>query len=130
AVAQFSELISGAPQLKLLVTSRVPLHLSGEHEYPVPPLRLPDRAHLPELAALSQYEAVALFIDRARAVKSGFAVTNQNAPALAEICIRLDGLPLAIELAAARAKVLSPQALLARLEQRLDLLTGPQNVPA
>jgi predicted ATPase/class 3 adenylate cyclase len=123
-------LLAAAPQLKLLVTSRVPLHLSGEHEFEVPPLALPDAAHLPDVEALSQYEAVALFVERARAVKADFAVTNANAPAIAEICISLDGLPLAIELAAARAKLLSPQALLARLEQRFDLLTGgPRDQP-
>ncbi len=97
----------------------------------MPPLDLPDPAHLPAISSLSQYEAVALFIERARAVKADFAVTNANAPAVAEICVRLDGLPLAIELAAARAKLLSPQALLARLEQSLDLLTGgPRDAPA
>ena len=85
----------------------------------------------PTIAALSQYDAVALFVERARAVKADFAVTDANAPAVAEICVRLDGLPLAIELAAARAKLLSPQALLARLEQRFDLLTGgPRDQPA
>ena len=131
AAPALAELLAAAPQLKLLVTSRIPLRLSGEHEYPVPPLDLPDPAHLPEIASLSQYEAVALFIERARAVKADFAVTNANAPAVAEICVRLDGLPLAIELAAARAKLLSPQALLARLEQSLDLLTGgPRDLPA
>jgi predicted ATPase len=119
------------PELKLLVTSRIPLHLSGEHELQVPPLDVPDPAHLPEIDALSQYDAVALFVERAQAVKSDFAVTSANAPAIAEICVRLDGLPLAIELAAARAKLLSPQALLARLEQRFDLLTGgPRDLPA
>ena len=97
----------------------------------MPPLDLPDPAHLPDVSSLSQYEAVALFIERARAVKADFAVTNENAPAVAEICVRLDGLPLAIELAAARVKLLSPQALLARLEQSLDLLTGgPRDMPA
>ena len=97
----------------------------------MPPLGLPDPAHLPEIASLSQYEAVALFVERARAVKADFALTDANAPAVAEICVRLDGLPLAIELAAARAKLLSPQALLARLEQRFDLLTGgPRDLPA
>jgi len=126
-----SELLAGAPQLKLLVTSRIPLHLSGEHELQVPPLGVPDPAHLPEIDALSQYDAVALFVERAQAVKADFAVTSANAPAIAEICVRLDGLPLAIELAAARAKLLSPQALLARLEQRFDLLTGgPRDLPA
>ncbi|HEV3474350.1 MAG TPA: adenylate/guanylate cyclase domain-containing protein, partial [Actinomycetota bacterium] len=117
-------LLNCAPRLKLLVTSRIVLHLSGEQEYPVPPLALPDPAHLPGLEALSQFEAVALFIDRARAVKPDFAVTNENAPAVAEICARLDGLPLAIELAAVRVKLLSPQSMLARLGQRLPLLTG------
>ena len=125
-----AELLAAARQLKLLVTSRTPLHLSGEHEFPVPPLTLPDPAHLPELASMSQYEAVALFVDRAQGVKADFAVTSANAPAIAEICVKLDGLPLAIELAAARAKLLSPQALLARLEQRFDLLTGgPRDMP-
>jgi predicted ATPase len=124
-------LLAAAPHLKLLATSRTPLHLSGEHEFPVPPLELPDLAHLPAFDALSQYEAVALFVERARAVKADFAVTSSNAPAIAQICIGLDGLPLAIELAAARAKLLSPQALLARLEQRFDLLTGgPRDQPA
>jgi len=86
---------------------------------------------LPDLVTLSQYEAVALFIARAQAVKPEFQVTNANAPAVAEICVRLDGLPLAIELAAARIKLLPPQALLARLGQRFTLLTsGAQDVPA
>jgi predicted ATPase/class 3 adenylate cyclase len=130
ATPALSTLLAAAPQLKLLVTSRTPLHLSGEHELQVPPLALPDPDHLPDAAALSQYEAVALFVERARAVKADFAITNANAPAVAEICVRLDGLPLAIELAAARAKLLSPQALLARLEQRFDLLTGgPRDQP-
>jgi predicted ATPase len=130
ATPVLSTLLAGAPQLKLLATSRTPLHLSGEHELQVPPLELPDPSHLPDAEALSQYEAVELFTERARAVKADFAITNANAPAVAEICVRLDGLPLAIELAAARAKLLSPQALLARLEQRFDLLTGgPRDQP-
>jgi len=130
AAPALSELLAAAPQLKLLVTSRTSLHLSGEHELEVPPLGVPDPANLPEIDALSEYEAVALFIERAQAVKADFAVTKANAPALAEICVRLDGLPLAIELAAARAKLLSPQALLARLEDRFDLLTGgPRDMP-
>jgi predicted ATPase/class 3 adenylate cyclase len=131
AAPVLSELLAAAPQVKLLVTSRTPAHLSGEHEFPVPPLELPDPAHLPEPGSLSQYEAVALFIERARAVKPDFAVTSENAPAVAEICVRLDGLPLAIELAAARTRLLSPQALLSRLEESLDLLTaGPRDQPA
>ena len=131
AAPELAELLAAAPELKLLVTSRTPLHLSGEHEFSVPSLSLPDLAHLPELASISQYEAVALFVDRAQAVKADFAVTSANAPAVAEMCVRLDGLPLAIELAASRAKLLSPQALLARLEQRFDLLIGgPRDMPA
>ncbi len=131
AAVEVSALLARCPQLNVLVTSRAVLHLSGEHEFPVPPLSLPDPRHLPDLMTLSQYEAVALFIARAQAVKPEFQVTNANAPAVAEICVRLDGLPLAIELAAARSKMLPPQALLARLGQRFTLLTsGAQDVPA
>ena len=125
-----AELLTSAPCLKVLVTSRAVLHLSGEHEYSVPPLMLPDSQHLLSADRLSQYAAVALFIDRAQAVKSDFAITNANAPAVAEICYRLDGLPLAIELAAVRLKQFGPEALLKRLEQRLPLLTGgPLDLP-
>ena len=130
----FEHVVSGAPvvaaflatcpQLKVLVTSRVVLHLSGEHECPVPPLALPDATHLPSVEALSHYAAVALFIQRACAVKPDFRVDTSNAPALAEICRRLDGLPLAIELAAARSKIFPPQALLARLGYPFELLRG------
>jgi predicted ATPase/class 3 adenylate cyclase len=119
-----AELLAAAPGLKVLVTSRTPLRLMGEREFAVSPLSLPDPKQLPELERLTQYEAVRLFIERAQAVKADFAVTNANAPAVAEICIRLDGLPLAIELAAARVKLFPPQALLARLEKRLTFLTG------
>jgi len=119
-----SALLAGAPSLKALVTSRAPLHLSGEHEYSVPPLAVPDLdASLPP-ATLAGYEAVQLFVERAHAVKPEFELTSENAPAVAEICARLDGLPLAIELGAARVRILSPQALLGRLSQRLVLLTG------
>jgi predicted ATPase/class 3 adenylate cyclase len=117
-------LLAAAPHLKMLVTSRAPLRLAAEQEYAVQPLGLPDAKRLPELPALSQYEAIALFIDRARAVRPDFKLTIQNAPAVAEICVRLDGLPLAIELAAARVRAMTPQALRPRLEQRLKLLTG------
>ena len=124
-------LLAACPQLKVLVTSREVLHVRGEQEFAVPPLSLPDPKRLPDLLALSQYEAVALFIQRAQAVRPEFEVTNANAPAVAEICVRLDGLPLAIELAAARIKVLPPQALLARLGQRLVVLTSAaRDVPA
>jgi predicted ATPase/class 3 adenylate cyclase len=119
-----AELLAACPRLKCLVTSRVVLRLSGEHECPVPPLELPDPRHLPPVEALSQYAAVALFIQRALAAKPDFRVDNANAPAVAEICVRLDGLPLALELAAARLKLLPPQALMARLGRRLELLRG------
>ncbi|MFN8526669.1 MAG: tetratricopeptide repeat protein [Chloroflexota bacterium] len=119
-----SRLLEASTGLKVLVTSRAPLQLRGEHERQVPPLALPDRQHPPSASALSLFGAVALFIERAVAIKPDFAVTNDNAPAVAEICHRLDGLPLAIELAAARVRLLTPQAMLARLEHRLPLLTG------
>ena len=126
-----TDLLKAAPGLKVLVTSRVVLHLYGEQEYPVPPLAVPDPTRLPPLDALLQYAAVALFIHRARAVKPDFHVTNANALAIAEICARLDGLPLALELAAARVKLFPPQALLARLTQRFTTLTGgARDLPA
>ncbi len=124
AAPEVNELLSGAPGITILVSSRSPLRVYGEQEYPVPPLSLPDPEHLPEADALSQYGSVALFIERAMAVAPGFAVTAANAPAIAEICVRLDGLPLAIELAAARVRALSPQAILGRLGHRLTLLSG------
>jgi predicted ATPase/class 3 adenylate cyclase/DNA-binding CsgD family transcriptional regulator len=131
AAPLLGELLAVAPRLKLLVTSRTMLRLSGEHEFAVPPLVLPDRNLLPPLERLTQYAAVQLFIARAQAVKTDFTVTNANAPAVAEICHRLDGLPLAIELAAARVKLFSPLALLERLHSSLSLLTGgARDVPA
>jgi predicted ATPase/class 3 adenylate cyclase/DNA-binding CsgD family transcriptional regulator len=129
AAVQVADLLATCPQLKVIVTSRVVLHVQAEQEFFVPSLSLPDPNHLPDLAALSQYEAVALFIRRAQSARPDFQVTNANAPAVAEICARLDGLPLAIELAAARMKLLSPEALLARLHQPLQVLTsGPREV--
>jgi predicted ATPase/DNA-binding CsgD family transcriptional regulator/Tfp pilus assembly protein PilF len=119
-----SALLTSAPGLKILVTSRALLHLHDEQEFPVSPLQLPHTRPLPTVEILSQCEAVALFIQRARAVQPDFQVINENAPAVAEICHRLDGLPLAIELAAARIKLFPPQALLTRLQRRLTLLTG------
>ncbi len=119
------------PGLKVLTTSRACLEIRGEREYPVPPLMLPDLANLPSPERLSQYESVRLFIDRATAIRSDFSVTNENAPAIAEICYRLDGLPLAIELAAARIRMLTPAAMLQRLSDPLKLLTGgPRDLPA
>jgi predicted ATPase/class 3 adenylate cyclase len=124
AAPRVSDLLTAAPGLKVLLTSREVLRLSGESDYPVPPLSLPDPKRLPPLERLTQYEAVALFIDRAVAVKPAFAVTHENAPAVAEICHRLDGLPLAIELAAARVRVLPPQRMLVELSHRLSFLMG------
>jgi predicted ATPase/class 3 adenylate cyclase/Tfp pilus assembly protein PilF len=124
AAPQVTELLAVAPGLKVLATSRAPLGLYGEHEFPVPPLSLPDLKRPPPLERLTQYEAVGLFVERAQAIKPDFKVTNESAPAVAEICVRLDGLPLAIELAAARIKMLPPKAMLQRLTSRLKLLTG------
>lgn len=123
------EILSACRGVKVLVTSREVLHLYGEKEYVVPPMTVPyapgaTSKHRTSVEQLTQYESVLLFIERARLVKSDFAVTNENAPAVAEICYRLDGLPLAIELAAARIKLLPPQAMLSRLQSRLKLLTG------
>jgi class 3 adenylate cyclase len=117
-------LLAWAPGLKVLATSRTSLRLYGEHVYPVPPLSMPDLERPPPLERLTQYEAVGLFVERARAVRPEFKVTNESAPAVAEICVRLDGLPLAIELAAARITMLPPKAMLQRLSSRLKLLTG------
>jgi predicted ATPase/class 3 adenylate cyclase len=124
AAPAVSTLLASAPRLKVLATSRMPLRLRAEHEYPVPSLAVPQRQPPPTAEQIVQFEAVRLFIARAQAVNPDFALTNHNAPAVAEICWRLDGLPLAIELAAARVRMLSPQALLSRLEQRLPFLTG------
>ncbi len=125
------ELLAACPRLKMLVTSREVLHVRAEREFSVPPMTLPDLKNLPDLATLSHNAAVTLFLQRAQAVKPDFQLTNGNARAIAEICVRLDGLPLAIELAAARVKLLPPQALLSRLDQRLAVLTGvSRDVPA
>jgi predicted ATPase/class 3 adenylate cyclase len=129
--SSLAALLAATNSLKLLITSRAPLRLAAEREYAVLPLELPDAEDMRGAAALQEYEAVALFVERARAARSDFELTNRNAPAVAEICVRLDGLPLAIELAAARVRALTPQAVLRRLEQRLELLTGgPRDAPA
>jgi len=124
AAVPLAELLAACPKLKLLVTSQVLLHVQAEHAFAVLPLSLPNPKRLPDLVTLSQYEAVALFIQRTQTVKPDFALTNANAPTVAAICARLDGLPLAIELAAARSKFFAPQALLSHLEQGLAVLTG------
>ena len=117
------DLVNDCPELKLLVTSREPLHVRAEHVYAVPPLGLPPVARGRVSAEqVEQYEAVQLFVDRARAVRPDFVVTDENAAAVGEICRRLDGLPLAIELAAARLRLFSPETLRDRLGSRLELL--------
>jgi predicted ATPase/serine/threonine protein kinase len=124
AATTLAGLLAVTPHLKLLVTSRAALRVHEEREFPVPPLALPDaRAKLSTVKA-GEYSAISLFVQRAAAVKPNFALTEENAPIIAEICTRLDGLPLAIELAAARIKLLSPAAMRARLETSLQLLTG------
>ena len=136
AAPLLGELLAAAPRLKLLVTSRVILKVYGEHKFEVPPPSLPDttagtnEANLPPLDILSRYDAIALFVQRARAVNTNFALTSANTPTIVEICTRLDGLPLAIELAAAWLRVLTPNDLLARLLDKdkqvthIKLLTG------
>ncbi len=126
-----ADLLEGAPDLKILATSRAPLRISGECEFAVLPLALPAPTPAPSADHLVRYDAVRLFVDRAQAVKADFALTDDNAAAVAEICRRLDGLPLAIALAAARVKLLPPSTLLARLEKPLPLLVGgPRDQPA
>jgi predicted ATPase len=124
AASDVANLLAACSHLSILATSREPLHIRAEREIAVAPLPLPAPGRLPALGELAGVAAVALFVERAQAASAGFALTAENAAAVAGICRRLDGLPLAIELAAARIKVLPPAALLARLEQRLSLLTG------
>ena len=133
AAPRVAALLAACPRLTVLATSRAPLRVSGERTFDVPPLALPGRAEgnsLTDLDDLARTEAVRLFVERAQAARSDFALTEENAAAVAEICQRLDGLPLAIELAAARVGVLPPAALLKRMEKRLPLLTeGPRDAP-
>jgi len=125
-----SELLSASPHLKVLVTSREPLTIYGEQVYNVPPLSLPDSENLEPSGQLFQYESIQLFYQRATAVKPDFAITDKNSSAIAEICVRLDGLPLAIELAAARSNLYSPEMIRKRLDNRLAILTsGSRDAP-
>jgi len=126
-----AELLAACAELKILVTSREGLHLNGEREYSVPPLSVPNPTKLPSPESLVQYAAVDLFLQRAQAVKPDFNITSDTVQAVAEICAQLDGLPLAIELAAARTKVLPPNMIRARLEHPLEFLTGgARDLPA
>jgi non-specific serine/threonine protein kinase len=131
AASVVTDLLAACARLTVLVTSREALHVRGERVWPVPPLLVPDLHDLPDPPRLAQVPAVALFVERAQAVQPYFALTAENAATVATICARLDGLPLALELAAARINLFTPAALLARLERRLALLTtGPRDLPA
>lgn len=131
AASLIGELLAATPALKILVTSRRPLRIYGEHEFPLSPLELPDLADLPPLERLARIPAVALFLERAQAVRPDFALTSGNALAVAASCVRLDGLPLAIELGAARIRHLEPSELAAQLVNRLAAVRpGPRNVQA
>src|SRR5262249_35426835 len=118
------ELLAGCPSLKVLVTSRAVLRLRSEREFPVPPLGLPEPSGEASLEALGSSDAITLFIDRVHDFLPGFALTAENAAAVSEICSRLEGLPLAIELAVPRLRVLTLEALRARMGNRLQVLTG------
>jgi predicted ATPase/DNA-binding CsgD family transcriptional regulator len=124
AAPDLAALLGSEPGLRLLVTSRERLHVASEHEFPVPPLPMPRRGEVSDLRRLAENPSIALLVDRARALIPGLSVTADNALALVEICIRLDGIPLAIELAAARLKVFSPEELVDRLQSHLSLLAG------
>ncbi len=131
AAPHIAGLLSECPKVKTLATSRAPLHIRGENEFPVHPLTLPDLHKLPTSDALLDYAAVELFVQRAREVRPDFTVTDENSRTIAEICTRVDGLPLALELAAARIRILTPEDMLKRLESRLKLLTtGTRDMPA
>ena len=131
AAPRLVELLSACPQLKLLVTSRAALHVQGEYEYTVLPLALPDLQQLLTLQTLSEYTAVSPFVQRAQAIEHSFRLNEHNGRAIAELCLRLEGVPLALELAAVRTRLLSPQSLLARMQSPLSLLTeGNQDAPA
>jgi predicted ATPase/DNA-binding CsgD family transcriptional regulator len=129
AAPSIVELLAACPELTVLATSRASLHVSGEHQFQVPPLELPRLTPLPDLAALAEVPSVQLFVHRARSAWPDFSLSTANARAIAEVCVRLDGLPLAIELAAARSRLLEPNELLLRLERRLSALaSGPRDL--
>lgn len=130
AASHLADLLESIPGLRILITSRAVLHLYGEHEFIVPPLATPNPRHLPPCDQLAEYDAVRVFVERSQAVKADFAITEANASSIADICRKLDGLPLAIELAAAHSKLLPPAAILSHLEDRFNLLTSKaSNLP-
>ena len=131
AAPLLTDLLTASPELTIVVTSRARLNVRGEHEFVVPPLALPGAAQLDNADALRSTPAVNLFLERARAAQPGLELTHEAARAVAEICIRLDGIPLGIELAAARLRMLTPQGILAELEESLDVLgQGPRDLPS
>jgi predicted ATPase len=131
AASAVGEILRSAPEVRIIASSRAPLRVYGEQEFPVPPLGVPDTHALPPLESLSQYAAVKLFIDRAASIKPDFRIDNENAPAVAEITELVDGLPLAVELAAARIRLLPPRQMLARLQNSLgELGAGSRDLPA
>src|SRR5205823_5021050 len=119
-----ADLLSSCPRLKIVVTSRALLHVGGEYEFPVRPLEIPDMRQVPECESLSQVASVALFVQRMQAMLPGFQLTDENTHDIAAICTRLEGVPLAIELAAEQCKLLPPRILLSRLERPLEVLVG------
>jgi predicted ATPase/Tfp pilus assembly protein PilF len=130
AASELAVLLGACPALRLLTTSRAPLRIAAEAEYALRPLSLPPAGEMPPLEDLETYAAIELFLERTRRARAGFRLTADNASAVLEICRRLDGLPLALELAAARLRTLEPDALLARLEHALDVLTvGARDLP-
>src|SRR5205823_613422 len=130
AAPLLAELLASCPQLKLLVTSRALLHVGGEYAYALAPLEVPDLYPLPPEEELVQVASVALFVQRVQALLPGFQLTPANARAIAQLCRRLEGVPLALELAAARTNLLPPQALLARLQAGFEVLTaGRRDAP-
>jgi predicted ATPase len=126
AAPRLADLLAVCPHLKLVVTSRAALRLSGEQEYPVPPLAVPDLAHLPDQQGLAEIATVALFLQRAQALQSGFQVSEANAATIAAICARLEGLPLAVELAAAEAPMLSPKGCWRWVSSRVSISPSGQ----
>jgi predicted ATPase/DNA-binding CsgD family transcriptional regulator len=131
AAPSVGELLAACSGIKVLVTSREPLHLTWEREFPVPPLDVPKLARLPDLPTLAKIPSIALFLERAQAVRPDLVLTSQNASQIAQLCVRLDGLPLAIEMAAAQTKALTPEAIARRLDEGLDVLVArARNLPA